>query len=169
VITNPDFAQAGVTPDQAAGWTLRSSCARESVAAFAGTPPESVEGFEGWSPWIGTLGTATFVPFAGDETIEVFDSWPNPLFALELSEGLVVAHYADGFETAWWSGTPYFACGVGPSVAGAFANGTMETFGAWRPADVYLLGFNDAALARAMFHGEAREMFDAWTTANTTV
>jgi hypothetical protein len=169
MIANPDFSQAGATAGQAAAWTLRSSCARESVAGFAATPPESVEGFERWSTWLGALGTATFAPFVGNETMEVFDGWPNALFAFELSEGLVQVHFPDGFETGWWTGNAYFAWAAVPSVAGVFATGSMESFDKWRPADVYLLAFNDAALKRAVFHGEAQEMFDAWTTTNTTL
>ena len=169
MIANPDFSQAGAAPGQAAAWTLRSSCARQSLAGFAATPPESVEGFERWSTWNGALGAATFAPFASTETMEIFDEFPNPLFAFELSEGLVRAHFPDGFETGWWTGNAYFAWAGVPSVAGVFANGSMETFDRWRPADVYLLAFTDAALTRATFHGEAMEVFDAWTTKNPSL
>lgn len=169
MIANPDFSQAGATPGQAAAWTLRSSCARQSIAAFAATPPESVESFEWWSSWTGALGAARFAPFASNETMEVFDQWPNPLFAFELSEGLVQAHFRDGFDAGWLAGTAYFGWTGVPSVAGVFANGSMETFAKWRPADVYLLAFTDAALTRATFHGEATEIFDAWTTQNPSL
>ncbi len=169
MIANPDFSQAGAAPGQAAGWTLRSVCARQSIASFTATPAEPLEGFEQWSAWTGALGTATFAPFDGGETSEVFDGWPNALFALELSEGLVAARELDGFEAGWWTGAAHFAWGDVTAVVGVFGGGPLETFDKWRPADGYLLAFTDAALARATFHGEASEIFDAWTTKNTTL
>jgi hypothetical protein len=170
LIANPDFSQAGATPGQAAGWTLRSVCARASIAAFAGAPAEPVEGFERWSSWSGALGTATFASFAANEAAEAFDRWPDPLFAFELTEGLVQARAQDGFDAGWWTGAAHFAWSDVSAPPVVFTGGaSLDTFGGWRPGDVYLFAFADAALTRAVFHGEASEIFDAWTTKNTTI
>ncbi|MGO8996417.1 MAG: hypothetical protein ACLQVI_24140, partial [Polyangiaceae bacterium] len=75
MIANPDFSQAGAAPGQAASWTLRSSCARQSIAPFtAPTGADAFEGFERWFPWSGALAVATLAPFAPNGTEEDFDA-----------------------------------------------------------------------------------------------
>ncbi len=169
MIANADFALPGAAAGQAASWVLRSACARESVAAFA--PADAVESFARWTPWTGALGAAAFAPFAPNGTRETFTAWPLPLFASELSAGLVFARLVDGMETAWWTGTVAFRWSDDPQAPGAFAGGPRETFDAWRQGETYLLAFSDAALSRAALHGAPSELFDgaAWTTKNVTL
>ncbi len=168
MIANPDFSRAGVAPGQAASWTLRSLCARQSIAPFsAPTGADAFEGFERWFPRSGALAGAALAPFAPNGTEEDFDAWPDALFAFELSDGLVTGTADDGFE-AWTPGA-HFAWPDVTSAQGVFAGGPLESFDGWRPGATYLLAFPDAALTRAIFHAEPSEIFDAWTTKNTTL
>jgi hypothetical protein len=169
LIANPTFATAGTNPGDAAGWTLRSACALEAIAPF-GAPPTSIEGFETWTPWLGALSSPAFAPFAPNGTEEDFDAWPNALFALELTGGLVAATESESFDDASWTGAAFFAWASVPQVQGAFAGGTHETFAAWQPGATYLFAFADPMLSRAIFQGGApSEMFATWTTINTTL
>ena len=168
MIANPTFQTAGSGPGLAAAWTLRSSCAREAIAAFA--PDDSVESFETWWTWSGVLGTAALAPFAPNGTIEDFDAWPNALFAFELSPGLVDGTLTDGFDTGWWQGTAVFGWDAVQAVAGVFANGeASETFDDWPVGATYLFAFPSSSLTAAPFIGGSPEMFTAWTTKNTTL
>jgi hypothetical protein len=168
LIANPDFSQAGAAPGQAASWTLRSFCARQSIAPFAArTGADAFEGFERWFPWTGALAVAALAPFAPNGTEEDFDAWPDALFVLELSGGLVAGAADDGLEG--WAPGAHFAWADVTAAQGVFAGGALESFDGWRPGDVYLLAFPDAALMRALFHAEPSEIFDAWTTKNTTL
>jgi hypothetical protein len=161
LIANADFTLPGAAAGQAASWVLRSACARESVAAFA--PADAVEAFARWTPWRGAL-----VP---NGTRETFTAWPLPLFASELSAGLVFARVVDAMETGWWTGTVAFRWSDVAQVPGAFAGAPRELFDAWRQGEKYLVAFADAALTRAVLHGAPSELFDgaAWTTKNVTL
>jgi hypothetical protein len=168
VITNPNFHAAGSGPGFAAAWTLRSSCAREAIAAFA--PEDSVESFESWWTWSGILGTASLAPFVPNGTIEDFDAWPSALFALELSPGLVAGTMSDGFDKGWWPGTAAFEWSAVQAVTGLFANGeASETFDDWPVGAPYRFAFPVSSLTAAPFAGGSPEMFTAWTTKNTTL
>jgi hypothetical protein len=169
LIANADFTLPGAAAGQAASWVLRSACARESVAAFA--PADAVEAFARWTPWRGALGAAAFAPFVPNGTRETFTAWPLPLFASELSAGLVFARVVDAMETGWWTGTVAFRWSDVAQVPGAFAGAPRELFDAWRQGEKYLVAFADAALTRAVLHGAPSELFDgaAWTTKNVTL
>jgi hypothetical protein len=171
LITNASFQDAGSTPGLAAGWTLRSACAREAIAAFAaGGSGESVESFERWSAWTSSLGTAALAPFGPNGTVENFDAWPSALFALELSAGLVANVLSDGFEGGWWHGTPAFRWSDVTQVVGVFAGAaSVESFYGWPVGATYLFAFPAGTLTAATFAGGAVEMFTTWTTKNTTL
>ena len=168
MIANASFQDAGAAPGLAAGWTLRSSCAREAIAAFA--PGEGAESFERWTAWTSALGAAARAPFAPKGTIEGFDAWPNALFADSMSPGLVDRTMADGFETGWWSAVAAFSWNETPSVLGVFAGGAArEEFGVWPMGATYAVTFPAAALTAAPLTGGSPELFAAWTTKNTTL
>lgn len=167
MITNGSFQQAGTGPGFAAGWTLRSACAREAIAPFDG---RSVESFETWSAWSADLGNAAAAPIAPSGRVEIFDAWPAPLFALELSAGLVAATLLDGFGQGWWQGTAAFQWSNVAATPGVFAAGSSsESFDAWLGGGAYLLAFPAGALAAAAFAGGAVELFTTWTMKNTTL
>jgi hypothetical protein len=168
LITNPAFQDAGTAPGLAAGWTLRSSCARESIAAFA--PGDSFEGFERWVTWIGALGTAAVAPFAPNGTVEMFDAWPDALFAMSLSDGEVADVRRDDFETGWFVGSAAFDWSQVAATVGVLANGaSIERFDDWPDGAVYVFTFPASALTRAVFADGPVELFATWTTKNTTL
>lgn len=167
MITNAAFQQAGTGPGTAAGWKLRSACAREAIAPFDGG---SVESFETWSAWSADLGTAAAAPIAPSGRVETFDAWPVALFALELSDGLVAATLTDGFSQGWWQGTAAFQWSDVAAVPGVFAGGAAsEAFDAWLGGGAYLIAFPASALTAAPFAGGGPELFTAWTMKNTTL
>jgi hypothetical protein len=167
VITNGSFQEVGTGPGLAAGWTLRSACAREAIAPFDGG---SVESFETWSVWSADLAGAGAAPIAPSGRVENFDAWPAPLFAFELSAGFVAATLSDGFGQGWWPGTAAFQWSDVAAVAGMFAGGAgNEAFDAWLGSAPYLAAFPPSALAAAAFTGAAVELFTAWTMKNTTL
>lgn len=168
MITNPSFQTAGTMPGSALAWTLRSSCAREAVAGF--TPGDNAEDFELWAPWAGALGNAVVAPFLPNGTAEHFDVWPNPLFALELTGGLVGATAREGFETGWGVGMLERSWRDVHALLGVLANGSRrEVFAAWHPGAVYAFAFAAGSLRGAPFVGGALELFQGWTTLNTTL
>src|SRR5207249_3053411 len=144
-IANATFADAGTGAGEAAGWALRSACAREAIAPFA--PGESVEGFERWSTWSDELGAATLAPFAPSGAAESFDAWPVPHFVVELTPGLVGAIFTDGFELA--PGAASFVWEEAGHVTAAFGGAAAEFFTAWRAGDVHRVAFEPAALVAA--------------------
>jgi hypothetical protein len=167
VITNGSFQQAGGASGLATGWTLRSACAREAIAPFH---RGSIESFETWVAWSADLGNAAAAPIAPSGRVETFDAWPAPLFALELSAGLVAATLSDGFSQGWWQGTAAFQWGDVAAVPGVFAGGARsEAFDAWLGGGTYLVAFPASALSAGPFAGGAVELFTAWTMKNTTL
>lgn len=168
MIANPTFATAGANPGDASGWTLTTSCAREAIAPF-GAPPASVETFR-WTAWSAALSAPAFAPFAPNGKEEDFDAWPDALFALELTGGLVGATASESFADPSWTGTSVFTWASVTQTRGVFAGGPLETFTGWQPGAAYPLAFTNAALTRAVFQGSApSETFATWTTVNTTL
>lgn len=169
MIRNGSFQDAGASPGAAAGWALRSLCAREAIAGF--TPGDSVEGFERWTQWAGALDAVAHAPFAPTGVLETFEAWPVALFAFELTGGLVAGTALEAFESAWWTGAPAFTWGVVTQVPSSFGGSPQELFSAWRPGEVYALAFAATALVAAVFKAGALELFDGaeWTTRNTTL
>ena len=168
MITNASFQVAGTTPGSALAWTLRSSCAREAVAGF--TPGDNAEGFERWAVWVGALGNAVVAPFLPNGTVESFDVWPNPLFALELTGGLVGATATETFESGWGVGTLELAWRTVHALIGAFVGGSpRELFAGWQPGAVYAFAFPAGSLRGAPFVAGPVEIFQGWTTPNTTL
>ena len=168
MIANSDFGLPGARPGEALGWTLRSFCTQEAIAAFF--PEEPTELFARWTAWSFGLAAPTRAPFAPTGTAERFDAWPSPLFAVELSAGAVNARLVDGFAEGWADGALFAWSGDG-QVAGRLGSTAREGFEAWRPLDRFLVAFDDAALARAMLRGAPSELFDGagWATKNLTL
>ena len=167
MITNGSFQQGGTGPGLAAGWTLRSACAREAIAPFDGG---SVESFETWSAWSADLGNAAAAPIAPTGRVETFDGWPAPLFALELSAGLVATTLSDGFDQGWWAGAAAFQWSDVTALAGVFAGGaSIEPFDAWLGGAPYLVAFPATGLSVVPFTGGGPELFTTWTMKNTTL
>lgn len=168
MIANSTFQTAGPSVGSAQAWTVRSSCARESIAPF--TPSDNAEGFERWSAWTDLLGIAVLAPFVPNGTMERFDVWPNPLFAFELTGGLVGAILTDGFDRLWWTGRMAFTWARVPQRVGVFASGfSSEGFDAWQRGAVYSFAFPAGSLREAPLGGGPLELFVGWTTMNTTL
>jgi hypothetical protein len=130
-----------------------------------------VESFERWSTWAGVLDAITHAPFAPNGAFEAFDAWPLPLFALEMTPGLVAGTALEPFDGAWWTGAMAFAWGGVAKVGGLFGVAAQELFSDWRLGEVYAFAFAPTALAQAAFKGGSLELFDGatWTTKNTTL
>jgi hypothetical protein len=169
-ILNGSFEDEGVSPGEAAHWTLRSFVARERIAGFGPSPERAAEDFERWfaAPEL-ELGTVTLSVFEPRrEAFEAFEAgWLNDLFVDELPEGLLtIATFGGGtverMDVGW--ATERFAnnwSDVAETLA-FFDGDPREGFERrWRENEHYIRAWDEDAETAALFEGGgAAETFD---------
>ena len=158
-------------PGQAQGWTLRTLCQRERIAAFGANPPLAWEGFEGWHALLLLLEEVSVARAFASGPQAFREGWGVEPYLTELSPGALAALDTEDYEADW--GNDHFAWAWDDVQTAAAPPESFEA--AWRSNEAFVWAWADVLAAAIAFTEDPHvgptgiELFESYWSAARSI